>query len=168
MSTMRSRSRMLYSKFTLADITRHFFIYSNFILLTILPIPSTYTSTSSPSFKKPFGSMNNPTPLGVPCRSENTKSVYVSLAIHTVSTYRQNDSSSPQRSPPTQMLQHLTHLADHIISSSFLPLLPIDFCPVLQFLRIGNQLWRNNTRSYRRKLIKRLCISKLAAGYRSG
>ena len=39
---------------------------SKTILLIKLPIPSTSISTSSPSPTKPLGSMNNPTPLGVP------------------------------------------------------------------------------------------------------
>jgi hypothetical protein len=41
-------------------------IAQNLTLFAILPIPSTSISTKSPSFKNPFGSMKNPTPLGVP------------------------------------------------------------------------------------------------------
>lgn len=61
------------------------------------------------------------------------------------------------------MLNDLANGEDHVFRPSFLSLLTVDLGPVLQLLRIANNLFAGNTRSYGRKAVEGLCISKLAA-----
>jgi len=62
------------------------------------------------------------------------------------------------------MLQHLRNLPDHIITSRLLPHLPINLCRILQLLRIGHQMRRQNTRADGSKRVEGFRVAELPAG----
>src|SRR5690242_10814096 len=81
-----------------------------------------------------------------------------SLGVHeqtnTAWRTRQDCSTSSERCASAEMLYDLSNSEDHVVGSSFLPLFSVDLGPVLQLLRIPNNILARNTRPYGRELVK--------------